>query len=151
MLDLDYYTCYTLFDITSTAVIGTVTLPFKDAAGQAVVDDITWERSRNQQRNWDTMLQIVSMRAQPMAFSKPKVIDTDDHCFVQYYSGKHRIWSFTFGVEAREVFRKGSDPVWTLQNDSKLVPMSVGLTETANLSPACILPVNTQFKLSNVA
>lgn len=154
MADLDYYTCYTLFDITPTAVSNTTSMPFKDAAGQLIEDDDSWERSRNQQRNWDTMVQIISMRAQPIALSRPRIMELEDHYFSRSFSGKQRIWYFTFGVEAREVFRKGEDPVWALENDSNMVPMSIGLTETADLIPACILTdaisFNTCFKIGNI-
>lgn len=155
MADLDYYTCYTLFDITPTAINANVTLPFKDAAGQMIEDSDSWERSRNQQRNWDTMIQIISMRAQPIALTKPRAVESREHPFLQHFPGKQRVWSFTFGVEAREVFRRADDPVWALDNDSNMVPMSIGLTETADLIPACILTdaisFNTCFKIGNIA
>jgi hypothetical protein len=150
MTDLDYYTCHTLFDITPTAVNKNQLMPFRDAAEQTVDTPVSWERSRNQQRNWDTMKQIISMRAQPISLSLPKVVEIDDHLFAQCHCGTQRVWSFTFGVETREAFRKGNDLVWALHHDSNMVPMSVGLTETANLVPACVitdsLMLNTWFE-----
>jgi hypothetical protein len=155
MADLDYYTCYTLFDITPTAVFSSYSQPFTDAAKQPVDSEESWERSRNQQRNWDTMVQIISMRAQPISLSKPKRIATVDHPFIENFPGKQHVWSFTFGVEVREAFRKGEDPVWALKQDSDMVPMSIGLEESADLIPACIktdaYSYNTCFVTSNIS
>ena len=145
MADLDYYTCYTLFDITPTAVF----------SQQDINDEESWERSRNQQRNWDTMVQIISMRAQPISLSKPRSAVIEDHPFADNFPGKQRVWTFTFGVEVREAFRKNDDPVWALKQDSDLVPMSIGLEETADLIPACIktdaFSFNTCFIMSNIS
>jgi hypothetical protein len=41
-------------------------IPFEDQAGQPIQDLAAWNRSRNQQRNWETLLQILGLRAQPM-------------------------------------------------------------------------------------
>ena len=107
---LEHYTCLTLFDITD-------------------------------QRNWDTMVQIISMRAQPILLRKPKVVQADlsFYSFGSNYTGLSKIWMFEFGVEARGAFKEGEDPVFSLMQDSVMVPMSVGLSETAEIDPACII------------
>ena len=64
------YMCQTLFDITATGVTGhfkTTRVPYVDQAGQEIVDQATWNRSRNQQRNWETLTQILGLRTQLLA------------------------------------------------------------------------------------
>lgn len=122
MEPLEHYSCLTLFDITD-------------------------------QRNWDTMVQIISMRAQPILLRKPKVVQADlsFYSFGSSYSGLAKIWTFEFGIEARGAFKEGEDPVFALMQDSVMVPMTIGLSETTEIDPACIITNselrNTYFML----
>lgn len=152
---LEFYTCYTLFDITNTGVIMPYNkdLPgFIDTAGQPVFNEKTWDRSRNQQRNWDTMVQLISMRAQPMVLQSASITEADlvNYSFGDSYSGIAKVWSFRFGIEAKDAFRKATNPVGALTDDSSLVPLSIGLTEKISLDPACIISLgpecNTYFE-----
>ena len=92
-------------------------------------------------RNWDTMLQIIRLRAQPISLSDPLIVDADlsFYSFGSNYQGLKRVWSFDFGIEVKGAFRQGEDPVASLMNDSVMVPMTVGLNETTVLEPACII------------
>ena len=68
------FACQTLFDITATGTTGhckSVRMPYSDAAGQVIRDQVTWNRSRNQQRNWETLQQILSLRTQIMQITVP--------------------------------------------------------------------------------
>ena len=61
------FSCTTLFDITATGVTGhfkSSRAPFEDRAGNTIQDVADWNRSRNQQRNWETVNQIIGMRTQ---------------------------------------------------------------------------------------
>lgn len=130
MNELEFYTCYTLFDIN------------------------TDHPNPNQLRNWNTIVQIASLRAQPLILENPSMIQADMnlYSFGDQFQGLHRIWRFQFGIEAKEAFRSGEDPVAGLMSDSSLVPMITGLDETATLDPACILTGklnrNTYFQFS---
>lgn len=108
---LEQYSCYTLFDL-------------------------------HDRRNWDTMLQIISMRAQPIfLYDKPKLMQADlgFYSFGSRYKGLANIWMLEFAIEARDAFREGEDPVFSLMQDSVMVPMTVGLHETVQIDPACII------------
>jgi len=158
---LEFYTCYTLFDITNTGIImpynSNLSAMFLDTANQPVYNEKTWDRSRNQQRNWDTMVQIISMRAQPMILQSAKMIedDVDQYNFGGHYTGKHKIWAFRFGIEAKDAYRKGDDPVFQLNEDSNLVPMTIGLNETAAIDTAVIdtksYTANTYFEFGYIS
>ena len=116
--------CRTLFDCSYTGVTGsfrTSMIPFEDRAGQPIQDLAEWNRSRNQQRNWETLLQILGLRAQPMDLVMPV-----------YRDGA---WEFEFAIESEGVYtiNNNADPLAGLLNDCNGVPMMVGLTEKAGI------------------
>lgn len=128
-----YVTGLTLVDITSTGVI-------HNRADR--------EFERNQQRNWETVLQCIGLRTQPFDILGPvvKTINVDDH-FGEMYYGKQRVWCFTFTVEQLGVWANGQDPLALLHKDFDEVPVIQGLSETARF----ILPIfYTQGAIKNI-
>lgn len=118
--------CQTLFDITATGVTGhfkSARLPFTDRAGQLVNDEISWNRSRNQQRNYETITQILSLRTQLFELSEP----------VQDQTGAR--WMFEFATESRGVYGPDNDPVAVLRSDADGVPMLLNLNNRKEIQP----------------
>lgn len=118
--------CKTFFDCTHTGVTGSFKpsqMPFVDRANQAVNDYTEWNRSRNQQRNLETILQLIGLNAQPMDISIPQCIDA--------------IWEFEFSVESSDVFaiNGSTDPLAGLKQNCTGVPMIVNLTEKIKVEP----------------
>jgi hypothetical protein len=116
--------CKTLFDCSYTGVTGsfrTSMIPFEDRAGQPIHDLTAWNRSRNQQRNWETLLQILGLRTQPMDLVMPV-----------YQDGA---WKFEFAIESEGVYtiNNNADPLAGLLNDCDGVPMLTGLTEKSGV------------------
>jgi hypothetical protein len=112
--------CLTHFDITYTGITGhfrIAKLPFIDQAGNNISDEASWTRARNQQRNWETVNQLTSMRTQMFDVS-PTV----------YADGA---WTFEFEVESNDVFLVDGDPVGSLKSDSEGTPMLTNLRETS--------------------
>jgi hypothetical protein len=108
------YACQTLFDITATGVTGhcrSARMPFQDRAGQTIDNEESWNRSRNQQRNWETLTQILSLRTQLFALTDP----------VQDLTGTR--WMFEFETESDGIYGSESDPVAVLRADAGGVPM----------------------------
>jgi len=108
------FVCQTLFDITRTDVTGhckASRMPFQDRAGQTIKDETAWNRSRNQQRNWETLTQILSLRTQLFDLSEP----------VQDHTGTR--WMFEFETESDGIYGPESDPVAVLRADAEGVPM----------------------------
>ena len=108
------FACQTLFDITATGVTGhckTNRMPFQDRAGQIIRDEAAWNRSRNQQRNWETLTQILSLRTQLFDLTEP----------IQDQTGTR--WMFEFETESDGVYGPSSDPVSVLRSDANGVPM----------------------------
>jgi len=116
---MHFYTCLTLVDITATGVI-------RHSADK--------ELERNQQRNWETALQCIGLRAQPQLIEVPvsKYFEIDEHLFGEYfYNTKQKVWIFSFGVEPADVFLLDDDPIGQLEKDFAQVPIICGLEETA--------------------
>jgi hypothetical protein len=138
MLDIS---CYSLVDITETGVI-------RDHAGQ--------ELERNQQRNWETVLQCIGLRAQPMNIRQLAMpiqsAELAGYQFGEMYKGQHKVWCFKFSVEHEGVFEKVGDPLGLLTDSFDNVPVITYLTESARF----LLPIfytsgpikNIYFKIS---
>ena len=111
--------CSTSFDITATGIRGrleSLLLPVTDAQGTVIRDIAGLHRARNQQRNYETLLQIISLRTLPERVTQPQ-------------RHGHR-WSFEFSVPHIEAVAWGADPVGALRFDAENVPMIVGLDES---------------------
>lgn len=116
------FICRTFFDITATGVTGhakSARLPFQDRIGRTITDYNVWNYARNQQRNWETITQIISMRTQMFELTDP--------------AQKNRVWTFEFETETDGVFGDNSDPTQILRADSNGVPMIVELGNRENL------------------
>lgn len=108
------YLCQTLFDITATGVTGhckSSRMPFRDQAGQTIDNEESWNRSRNQQRNWETLTQILSLRTQLFLLTDP----------VPDLTGTR--WMFEFETESDGIYGSEADPVSILRSDANGVPM----------------------------
>lgn len=112
------FVCQTLFDITATGTTGhckPTRMPYRDRAGQLITDQETWNHSRNQQRNWETLTQILGLRTQLFDLTDPVVDQTGTR------------WMFEFETETDGVYGPEADPVSVLRADADGVPMLGGL------------------------
>jgi len=113
------YQGYTLVDITPT--------------GQTSYSPEV-ELARNQQRNWETVLQILSLRTQPIVLETMTLFEDVTYFKNNFgigYTGKHRVWSWKFSVDYADVYQDNFDHFGLLKSDFKLTPIILGLTETA--------------------
>ena len=120
------FMCQTLFDITATGVTGhckSARLPFQDRSGQTIRDLEIWNRSRNQQRNWETLTQILSLRTQLFGLTNPITDQTGTR------------WMFEFETEVAGVYGPEHDPVSVLRSDSDGVPMIRELNNDPDIEP----------------
>lgn len=118
------YQGFTLIDITPTGIT-----------------DTSDEFRRNQQRNWETVQQIISLRTQPTILSTSNVLDEiNKYHFGINYTGKHRIWTFKFSVEYADIYQEGLDRFGLVKYDFKITPIILGLNETAKPERALFYP-----------
>ncbi len=118
--------CRTLFDCSATGVTGhfrSSEIPFVDRVGQQIKNQQDWNHSRNQQRNWETLLQLISLRTQPVDITIP--------------AQQNGTWEFEFKSESHGVFEVygNPDPLAGLKTDCEGVPMMLNLKEQPELSP----------------
>ena len=120
------YAVQTFFDITATGITGhfkPAKIPFLDAAGNTITDLESWTRARNQQRNWETITQILGLRTQLFRLQIP-VTDTTNSA-----------WMFEFETETDHIYGDDADPTRVLRSDADGVPMLVELDNRPELLP----------------
>ena len=127
----DVFVIVTLIDITETNVI----------RGEG--------KQRDQQRNWETVLQVLGLKTQPIILDGPiKVTEIDlekNTCFGDFYKnfpGPHTIWGFKVSSELDDIYN-----IEDLKNDFEQVPIILGLEETVKF----MLPIfHSRGELKNI-
>jgi hypothetical protein len=109
--NIEYFTCYTLADITDTGV-------FDPVAGTAY----------EQAQNLNALLQAISLGSQPILTSVEKLTAADlaDFDFGSDFTGNHNVWILRFASE-----RAGTITVESLVRDIAGLPVYDDLEETA--------------------
>jgi len=131
--------CYSLIDITKTGIVSNFkpSAPdFIDDANQVIDDEISWSRSRNQQRNFETIIQTIGLKSQITHLQVPidNLVDLQElGCFGKSFKGKRKVWTFTFAVEHIDVYKKDGESLLLLPADVNLIPCILDLTETAKI------------------
>lgn len=113
------YTAYTLVDISASNV---VSMTSKDYVGY------------NQQQNLNTLLQLISLRSQPinMQVQVLQAQDLVNFNFGKLYKGLHTVWKLTFGSEYSNVYEFNNNPVFFLEKDCDGVGFVPDLKETVD-------------------
>lgn len=139
-------TCYTLFDITSTGVLNRAK-PTVDA------DEMEWIKKRNTQCNYDTILQLISLRSQPEILTVPELIkinfndfDKFGFLFEQEENEEYNCWHFKFEINHASVFNDGISELGGLYTDCDQVPMLKVNTEWNKLP----MMLDTSDELRNI-
>jgi hypothetical protein len=121
------FVLYTLFDITKTNIIKNCTSDFKtfvDDADQIIRNKSEWDLSRNQQRNYEIIIQLIGFRAQPIIRSNPtKILNSE--IFKDSF-GPQTVWKLNFSSEFEDVY---STDLFIDEFDN--IPLIPNLTETA--------------------
>ncbi|NBP55784.1 hypothetical protein EBU71_04455 [bacterium] len=127
------YKLHTLVDITATG-------QYRSEEGK--------QQARNQQQNFDTVLNTIGMRSNLMYDDNPKVII--DYPVKYFMTGKElsNIWIFEWYVESRYRYLHEEDDVGLLKVDFSLVPYIPNLTETAKFKNNLFMPsINISFEM----
>ena len=117
------YQIKTLIDVSPTGIIseyrGDVPMPFVDDLKNIINDQESWSNSRNEQRNWETLVQCISIRAQPIMLSEPVVENVSITSLDFGYKGKqvrdnihshdlvNMFWQFYLKPRIGEVYNAG--------------------------------------------
>ena len=109
----------TKFDCTTTGTTGHFRanlVPYQDRAGQTIANQQDWQRSRNQQRNWETITQIISLFTQLENLSDCGPVGES--------------WCFEFTTEFEGVFQNGRSELGALEDVCRGVPMITDVAAT---------------------
>ena len=101
---------------------------------------------RNQQRNWETLLQCIGLRTQPQNIQEPiasTFADISIAEFGDFYTGSQKVWTWTWSVEAADVYDLPKQPLAGLLADFEQVPIITGLSETARFMLPIFYPHGT--------
>lgn len=124
------YQGFTLVDITPTGILSQKT------------DNIL---ERSQQRNYETVVQILSLRTQVKMLDCWNITkDVSGYQFGIDYKGEHQIWSFLFSVEYQNIYASGPDMYGCLRNDFSYIPIITNLKETAEFEKNMFYTSGTQ-------
>ena len=128
--NLQFFQGYSLVDITATGV----TRGDNDS------------QERNQQRNWETVLQCIGLRTQPQHVQEPTQANITDITiaeFGDFYAGEQTIWVWTWGIEGEGIYDLPGKSLGGLLQDFEQVPIITGLTETARFMLPIFYPYGT--------
>ena len=129
--NLYFFHGFTLVDITATGVIRSQDPDYAE---------------RNQQRNWETLLQCIGLRTQPQNIQEPVTSTVEDISvaeFGDFYTGTQKIWTWSWTVEREGVYDLDNAPLAGLLQDLEQVPIVTGLTETARFMLPIFYPYGT--------
>jgi len=109
--NIEYFTCYTLVDITDTGI-------YNPSAGNAY----------EQAQNLNVLLQAISLGSQPILSSVEKFVAAElaDYDFGSDFTGNQNVWILRFASE-----RVGSITTTSLVRDIDGLPVYDDLEETA--------------------
>src|SRR6056300_1270386 len=114
---IEYFTAYTLVDVTDSGI----TDPNNpDTAGY------------NQAQNLNVLLQVISLRAQPIvvSVSKRTAQDMADYSFGSGFTGPQSIWILKFATEYKGAWSTSSSQTYHLEQDCDSVAVTTGLDDT---------------------
>lgn len=110
-------TAFTLVDVTATDV----------TKGESL--------ARDQHRNWETVMQVLGLKTQPVIIHYPAYWLNEELQYFQFgdfYEGSHTVWAWQFRGERNDFYS-----IEMLEEDFDQVPVILGLQETAKF----MLPV----------
>ena len=151
------YRVHTLVDITDNGSLQKP-FPFKTLGGEVVHDKNSLSIARNQNNNFNTMLQLLQIRGNIMWEQPPnRIHDTIGNSgFGSAYEGTHTSWHFSFFTEQNEVYGDSQNPTANLIDDFNLVPIINFCKETATFPTSTFITqdlktINTYFSYAGIS
>ena len=125
------YRVHTLVDITENGNLKQP-FPFKTKSGEMIHDRHSLAVARDQNSNFNTMLQLLQMRGNIMWELPPhRITDTiRNHAFGSFYEGTQTTWHFQFVTEQSGIYGDEQDPTAQLVEDFHHVPIVSFCKET---------------------
>lgn len=96
---------------------------------------------RNQQRNFETFLQLIGMRNQPNVLIYPTKLEGQEiksygfgEQYLQSVGFRYNVWMFAFDVEQPTAFDNDNGKLQALMEDFDDIPVITGLDENAKIN-----------------
>lgn len=121
-----------MFDCTATGILNhakVAQLPLTDRQGQTIADQSALTKARNQQRNWETLTQLISLRTQVTIYDEPQILQDASLAVLGLNRKAGRVWTFEFGSEFEHIYDIGGELLAALIQDCDGVPLITGLNE----------------------
>ena len=136
---------HTLVDITDNGNLKKE-FPFKTSANELIHDRESLSIARNQNSNFNTMLQLLQIRGNITWEVPPMKVNESlgNSAFGTAYEGKHISWHFTFFTEQTDVYGDPQQPTAQLLDDFQLVPILNFCKETATFPTATFITQNAE-------
>ena len=145
------FCCHTLVDITENGPLK-AQFPFKTKSNEVIHDKQTLTVAKNQQSNFQTLLQILQLRGNVVWEHVPYRIHDNivNMRFGSDYEGKHMVWNFMWQVEQQYVYYKEADTYGQLKEDFDMIPIINFCKETATFPANAFITqdprtINTYF------
>ena len=129
----DFYTAYSLIDITDT----------RDNNPKGS------QPSFQQAQNLNSLIQTLSLRTQLMLSVSSVRLNQDlsNYSFGSDYIGEHNVWLLKFSSEATDVWTKETDSTYFAREDCYNIPIYTDLDETVDTLPKFITKNNNLTNL----
>ena len=152
------YRIHTLVDITENGNLKQQ-FPFKTLSGDVIHDKHSLAIAKNQNSNFNTMLQLLQMRGNVTWENPPSRLELQslgNHGFGSFYEGKHTTWHFQFFTEQPGVYGDTIDPTAFLHDDFHQVPIVSFCKETATFpfstfDTTNLKTLNTYFSYAGIS
>lgn len=146
------YRVHTLVDITYNGNLQRP-FPFKTPSGDLIHDKQSLAMARNQNANFNTMIQLLQMRGNITWEEPPMRIDhtiNKNFGFGTFYDGSQHSWHFKFFTEQDEVYGDLNDSTGELIDDFNQVPIISFCKETVTFPNSTFITrddklINTYF------
>lgn len=141
---------HTLVDITKNGSLAK-NFPFETAAGDVIDGKESLRVARNQNNNFNTLIQMLQIRGNIVWEDDPirHLHDLKMTHFGKYYEGQNTSWHFTFFTEQTDVFGNSNNPTEQLTEDFNLVPVLTGCKNTAHFPIETFITKNLQQSALN--
>jgi len=129
---MSIYCVQTLVDVSDNGNLNQ-TFPFKTKSGYLVHDKETLAIAKNQQQNFNTLVQSLQLRSNISWKQHPITTDivTGNTRFGKVYEGKHKVWTFIFFTDQNDVYADVDGPTGAGDKDLDLIPIVSFCKETA--------------------
>ena len=147
---------HTLIDITENGSLHKP-FPFKTPSGEVIHDKNSLAIAKNQNNNFNTMIQVLQIRGNITWEVPPSRIHNTlgNNFFGSSYEGKHISWHFQFFTEQLDLYGDKAEPTTQLIDDFNLVPIINFCKETATFPTSTFITqdsrtINTYFSYAGI-